>query len=149
MRICFDLDNSICTGSPHRKATPAPGMKELIAGLRKRGHTVIIVSARGTSSSPDIAGKVDLTYKCLTESQLKKWGIGYDELHFGKPIADVYVDSKSITPASCEHIESEIDSLSQYEIDSRDKFNSYVNLVQDIGDRCDAFVLQAIGLQDG
>ena len=31
----------------------------------------------------------------LTKRQLKKWGIRYHKLMFGKPVFDVYVDDKN------------------------------------------------------
>jgi hypothetical protein len=33
----------------------------------------------------------------LTMSQLRDWDFPYDELHFGKPNADLYFDDKSLS----------------------------------------------------
>ena len=35
--------------------------------------------------------------KKLTVNQLKKFNIPYDELHFGKPYADLYIDDLAIS----------------------------------------------------
>lgn len=34
-------------------------------------------------------------YKALTEGQLRKWGLKYHRLEFGKPAADKYIDDKA------------------------------------------------------
>ena len=33
----------------------------------------------------------------LTEKQLEKWGVKYQELLFGKPHADVFIDDKAVS----------------------------------------------------
>ena len=32
----------------------------------------------------------------LTKQQLEKWGVKYDELKFGKPFYDLFIDDKNI-----------------------------------------------------
>ena len=39
--------------------------------------------------------KQKIDHSELTQSQLKKWGLKYHELHFGKPDADFYIDDKA------------------------------------------------------
>ena len=41
-------------------------------------------------------GKVIADVAALTIKQLDEFGIPYDEIYFGKPAADVYVDDKAI-----------------------------------------------------
>ena len=36
----------------------------------------------------------------VTFDQLDEFGIPYDEIHFGKPHADVYIDGKSVNPTT-------------------------------------------------
>ena len=43
-------------------------------------------------------GKVVKDIALITINTLEKFDIHYDELIFGKPIADIYIDDKSINP---------------------------------------------------
>lgn len=45
-------------------------------------------TARGTATGLD--------RREVTRSQLERWGVAYDELHLGKPSADVYVDDRAV-----------------------------------------------------
>ena len=55
--------------------------------LKTEGNRIIIWTARGATSGID--------HRKLTEEQLKKWDIQYDELLMGKPDYDIYLDDKS------------------------------------------------------
>ena len=46
-----------------------------------------------TRSGPNLAKKKDYN---LTRNQLKKWGVNYAKLIFGKPSFDYIIDDKSI-----------------------------------------------------
>ena len=49
------------------------------------------------------AGNVGVVLKDvakLTFDQLDHFGIPYDEIYFGKPHADVYIDGKSVNPTT-------------------------------------------------
>ena len=95
MRICFDLDNTLCTGKPYEKATPFPEIKELLIKLKEDGHTVIIQTARGMATASSNPGACVKAIGKLTLEQLDEWGFVYDEIYFGKPNADVFVDDKA------------------------------------------------------
>ena len=47
MRICYDLDDTLCHGYPYDIAKPLPGAAEHLARMRSLGYTVIINTARG------------------------------------------------------------------------------------------------------
>lgn len=97
MRICFDLDETLCTGKPYNQAKPLPGRKELLARLKKEGHEIIIYTARGMKTYHGNIGQVVKELASLTLLQLKQWEFIYDEIYFGKPSADLYIDDKAIT----------------------------------------------------
>jgi len=88
------MDGTICVGHPYKEAKPLRGMVDLISTLRERGHTIIIQTARGMGRNNSNAGAAMKDMALLTLNQLDDWGIQYDEIYFGKPNADLYVDDK-------------------------------------------------------
>jgi hypothetical protein len=105
MRICFDLDNTLCTGKPYRTASAFPGVKEMLQRLKDDGHIIIIYTARGMGTAGSNPGVSIRNIGRLTLNQLEDWGFIYDEIHFGKPNADVYVDDKAYNANGMEHLE--------------------------------------------
>jgi hydroxymethylpyrimidine pyrophosphatase-like HAD family hydrolase len=95
MRFCFDLDGTLCKGLPYEGAEPLPGARELLLRLKEKGHTIIIQTARGMGTSAGNQGTALSKIGLLTFEQLQRWGFVYDELWFGKPAADKYIDDKS------------------------------------------------------
>lgn len=104
-RIVFDLDHTICI--PHleffdikrryAQATPIKKMIEIMQKLHKKEFYIIIYTARGMLScngNPHMAcGKnVDVAKKWLNDNN-----VPYDELVFGKPYAEFYVDDKMLS----------------------------------------------------
>lgn len=96
MRYVFDLDGTICTqtNSDYHLAEPFKDRILLINSLYDQGNDIIIHTARGMSSS-DI-DKAKLSYFELTKNQLYQWGVKYNELIFGKPSGDIYIDDKGL-----------------------------------------------------
>ena len=92
MRICFDLDNTLCTGKPYLTAQPFSWAADLLKQLKMQGHEIIIYTARNMTTSNGNIGKVNKNIGLLTFTQLDSWGFCYDELYFGKPAADIYID---------------------------------------------------------
>ena len=104
MRICFDLDGTLCdgdepgdAGTDYSRCQPLPGAANLLRDLRAQGHTVIIQTARGMGSSHGNVGVAQAKVAGLVFEQLKTWGFEYDEIYFGKPSAELYVDDKGLT----------------------------------------------------
>jgi len=98
MRFCFDLDGTLVTQprAANDLATCEPIQKaiSLVRQLYEAGHIIIITTSRGMvgeSVGAAIAKVGNVTFSTLTEL-----GIPYHELHFGKPHADVYIDSRSL-----------------------------------------------------
>ena len=89
-KICFDLDGTLCTntGGAYETAEPFPWAIERLNALAEAGHRILIMTARGSTTGID--------WRPETERQLAQWGVRYDELHFGKPGADVFVDDRAL-----------------------------------------------------
>lgn len=99
-RICFDLDNVLVT-YPRRTNdydTVAPIQKNIdfLNKLKDEGNYIIIYTSRRMKTHKGNIVKVKEDIGELTERQLKKFGINYDELIFGKPYADFYIDDKAV-----------------------------------------------------
>lgn len=89
--ICFDIDGVIATKVPendYNLAKPREEIIERIRRLHREGHRIILHTARGSMTGID--------WRVVTEQQMKEWGVSYDELHFGKPAADYYVDDRAL-----------------------------------------------------
>ncbi len=97
MRICFDIDETICRGYPYEEAQPIVEVCEYIRQLKAAGHTIVLFTARGMRSSNGNTAKAIASLGGLTIKQLEEWNVPYDELMFGKPSYDVFVDDKSIS----------------------------------------------------
>ncbi len=55
--------------------------------VKNEGNKIILFTARGTTTGVD--------WEDLTRKQLETWNVSYDDLLFGKPEADVYIDDKA------------------------------------------------------
>jgi CMP-N,N'-diacetyllegionaminic acid synthase len=89
--ICCDIDGviaAIVTDNDYNQSFPREEIICQIRELHRQGHRIILFTARGTMTGID--------WRTLTEKQMKKWGVPYDELHFGKPAADYYVDDRAL-----------------------------------------------------
>lgn len=102
LRICFDLDNTLVTNptksGDYSTVKPIHKNIELLNNMKNEGHEIIIYTARRMKSYNGNIGKVIKDIAYITIETLNKFNIQYDELIFGKPIADIYVDDKSINP---------------------------------------------------
>ena len=97
MIFCFDLDNVICNteGTDYSISVPHKEVIEKINSLYKNNNKILIFTARYMGRNNE---NVDMAIKQgfdSTEKQLKKWGVKYHKLIFGKPVYDVYVDDKN------------------------------------------------------
>lgn len=93
MRVCFDIDGTLCTNTDGRydEAVPYPEVIAEVARTRAAGHWIILYTARGSTTGIDWRG--------LTMKQLSDWGVPYDELVMGKPTADLYIDDRAMNTA--------------------------------------------------
>jgi capsule biosynthesis phosphatase len=100
MRICIDLDGVICRlkkdGETYADVQPVPGAVEKLRALRAAGHYIIIHSARHMKTCNGNVGQVIARQGATTLAWLAQHGVEYDEIHFGKPYADVYLDDNAV-----------------------------------------------------
>ena len=101
-RFCFDLDNSLVTypkiTADYTSCQPINRNIRFLRYLKDLGHHIIIFTARRMKTHQgNVADVVDDIGE-LTKQQLENFGVPYDELIFGKPYADFYVDDLAILP---------------------------------------------------
>lgn len=100
MRIVIDLDGTICPikkdGESYADLTPFEGASEKIKSLRKSGHYIIIQTARNMATCDSNMGKVLKNVGKITLDWLEKHDIEYDEIFFGKPNAQIYIDDRAL-----------------------------------------------------
>ena len=104
---CIDIDGTLTEphdGSPW-DAVPRMDRIARVNEWYDNGYTIYLMTARGfihsTSRYPqDITSQqAEADYHCRsrTEAQLKKWGVKYHKLFFGKPRAKYYIDDRGVS----------------------------------------------------
>ena len=102
MRVCFDLDNTLVTypriSGDYTSVLPVQPMIDLARKMKSEGHTIIIHTARRMKTHAYNVGAVYRDIGRITFDTLDKFNIPYDELIFGKPYADIYIDDRAVNP---------------------------------------------------
>lgn len=100
LRICFDLDNTLVTSpvvdKDYTTVLPIKTNIAYLQCLKKLGHTIIIHTARRMKTHCGDVGKIIKDVGKITLDTLDNFEIPYDELYFGKPYADFYIDDKAL-----------------------------------------------------
>lgn len=101
MRIVFDLDDTISThrNRDYENATPIMATIEKMRDLKKDGCEIVIYTARGQVSCNGDLALIEARNREQITKWLKKYDVPCDELIFGKPIGDLYVDDKAVSLA--------------------------------------------------
>ena len=98
-RICFDLDNTLVTypkiSGDYNTVEPISKNINYLKYLKKKGNTIIIYTARRMRTHQGNNGKILADIGEITFKTLKKYDIPFDEIYFGKPYADYYIDELS------------------------------------------------------
>jgi capsule biosynthesis phosphatase len=109
MRICIDLDGVVCElkrpGETYDMLRPVPGAVDKLRALRAAGHVVILNTARHMKTCEGNVGLAIARIGQITLEWLARHGVEYDEIHFGKPWADVYIDDNALRFESWEAID--------------------------------------------
>jgi capsule biosynthesis phosphatase len=96
LRICLDIDGTICTGISEGRwydaVEPFEGVVEFLQQLKAEGHYLILQTARHMRTCSANEGRVLAMGGKLLFDWLEKWKIPYDEVYFGKPHADIFID---------------------------------------------------------
>jgi capsule biosynthesis phosphatase len=99
-RICFDLDNTLVTfpseKGDYTSVQPIQRNIDFLKYLRNFGHTIIIYTARRMKSHSGNVGRVMADIGKITFDTLERFDIPYDEIYFGKPYANVYIDDAGL-----------------------------------------------------
>jgi capsule biosynthesis phosphatase len=111
MRIVIDLDGVICpTRKEHESYAdlkPIPGAIENLKQLKEAGDYIILQTSRHMKTSESNIGVVTRKIAKITLDWLEKHQVPYDELYFGKPNADIYIDDRAIRFESWKDISRE------------------------------------------
>lgn len=112
MRIAIDLDGTICPikqpDQSYADLEPLPGAVERIRELHAAGHYIIILTARNMATRQGNLGQVMKNIGKLTLDWLDKFGVEYDEIYFGKPNAEIYIDDRALRFESWDRITNEL-----------------------------------------
>lgn len=119
-RYCFNLDNTLVTfpiiNDDYSTVEPIYNNIEILKYLKKLGHIIIIYTARNIKTHNSNQGKALASIGKITFETLEKFDIPFDEIYFGKPQADYYIDDLAIS--SFENLEKEL-GFHKTEIDPR------------------------------
>lgn len=100
MRICVDLDGTIAKNKvgeqTYADVEPIDDAVETLQELRDEGFYIIIHTARNMGTYKNNLGKVIAMQAKVVLDWLEKYNVPYDELLFGKPNVDYFIDDKGI-----------------------------------------------------
>lgn len=100
LTFVFDLDNTIVSYpnkyKDYSNVSPNKNMISLMRSLKDQGHTIIIHTARKMVSCNGDVDRIEAEVKDTTIETLRNLDVPYDELIFGKPYGDVYIDDKAV-----------------------------------------------------
>lgn len=103
-RYCFDLDNTLVSfpkvKGDYTTVEPIQNTIDIVKFLKSLGHIIIIHTARNMKTTAGNIGIVNKNIGLITFETLEKFNIPYDELYFGKPYADYYIDDLAISSFS-------------------------------------------------
>lgn len=102
LRICFDFDNTLVSyptiKGDYSSVKPITKNIKFLKLLKSLGHTIIIYTARRMRTHGGNVGKVVADISEVTLDTLKRFNIPYDEIYFGKPYANFYIDDLAVNP---------------------------------------------------
>jgi len=108
MRICFDIDGVIAklklNGESYGDVLPVEGAMEILNRLRADGHYIILHTARHMKTTGANLGLVVAKEGLTLLEWLNFHQIPFDEIYFGKPWADVYIDDNGHRFESWENV---------------------------------------------
>ena len=95
---CFDLDGVICKTKKnfYKKSKPIISVIQLINKLYNDNNYILIYTSRFMGRSNENMKLAHFKGYNFTRRQLKKWGVTYNKLKFGKPTYNFIIDDKSI-----------------------------------------------------
>lgn len=99
MRIIIDLDGTICeikkVNQTYDEVKLIPGALQKLRELKANNHYLIIQTARNMKTQQANLGRVVKNVGKITLDWLEKHEVPYDEIYFGKPNGDLYIDDRA------------------------------------------------------
>ena len=115
MRIVFDLDGVICElkkpSESYSEVSPKKKVIQKMRNLKDQGHYLIIHTGRHMRTCNGDVTKVIEKIGKITEEWLEKWNVPYDELVFGKPYADIYIDDLGVEFSTSKKLGEKLESI--------------------------------------
>jgi capsule biosynthesis phosphatase len=100
-RLVFDVDDTICKNgrvNGYLYAEPMPKVIEKINHLHDDlGYEIVLFTARGAISCEGNLDRIKEKNEQILIEWLRRNDVHYDELFFGKPLGDLYIDDKGIS----------------------------------------------------
>lgn len=98
MTAIFDLDDTISVhrNRDYENAVPIKATVERMRALKAAGWRICIYSARGQHSCRGNLALIEARNRSIVEKWLAKHNVPCDELVFGKPLGDIYIDDKGM-----------------------------------------------------
>lgn len=94
---CFDIDGVVFEISEgYKEYKVIRETFKLIKELKAEGNKIVLYTARKMKTHSGSLGRINKDIVEETLYQLRINGIFYDEIYFGKPAADYYIDDKAI-----------------------------------------------------
>lgn len=107
MRIVFDLDDTICRteNRDYVNSSEISAVVSKIAELRETlpGAQIVVHTSRGMASCNGNVEAAEQKNRPTIEQWLADHGVEVDEIIFGKPLADLYVDDKGMSAEEFAH----------------------------------------------
>ena len=115
MRIVFDLDGVICElkkpSESYGEVKPKLDVIKLVNELHSNGDHIIIHTGRHMRTCNGNVDEVIKKVGKITKDWLKKNNVKYDELIFGKPHADMYIDDLGLSFDSSDKLKEKMDGI--------------------------------------
>jgi capsule biosynthesis phosphatase len=107
-----DLDGTIACnkqiGEEYGDVKPIDGAVSALQELKSQGVYIVIHTARNMGTQNNNLGRVIANQAKIVIDWLDKYRIPYDELLFGKPNVDYFIDDKGLPFSNWESIKNKI-----------------------------------------
>lgn len=111
MTVVIDFDDTICFHLDKERtiedAIPIPKTVDKMRNLNEHGCRIVIYTARGQKSCDGDILLIEAKYRARIEKWLAANKVPYDELVFGKPLGDLYIDDKGMSLEAFNNMEFE------------------------------------------
>lgn len=97
--LVFDIDDTICIHHlrDYQNAEPIQPVIDKINKLKEQGYYIKLYTARGQNSCKGNLELIKERNEAILTEWLDRHGVQYDELIFGKPLGDWYIDDKAMS----------------------------------------------------